>query len=306
MTYTKLRNRITPLIQQISPEAALLLPLRLFIGLGWLRAGLEKLLYYDVVSASWLKTFFAEQLSGGHVVFPLYATLIETVFVPYASVISVLVVVIQLSIGLAIIMGMFTQLALLWGILLNISFVLAGVPNPSAFYLLIQAALFTANAGATLGLDAYLSKRVSLSVLCAQPDLQLTHSRADRRALLWLAILFACIGLSALPFVRDFSPQALEDSAMILMICGLMMASNFLLAFLRLPPVPDLVTVPSVAAPSQRLLSQHSVNQRSVSQSLASRGKLTSDTANPMSDLPLEVIKAGQGVTVHADYGAGD
>ena len=282
MTYTKLRNCVTPLIQQISPEATLLLPLRLFIGLGWLRAGLEKLFYYDVVSANWLKAFFAEQLSGGHIVFPLYATLIETVFVPYAPVISVLMVVIQLSIGLAIITGMFTQLALLWGILLNISFVLVGVPSPSAFYLLIQAALFTANAGATLGLDAYLSKRVSLSVLCAQPDLQLTHSRADRRALLWLAVLFTGLGLSALPFVRDFSPHAIDDSAMILIICSLMMASNFLLAFLRLPPVPDLIVDPSAAS------SQRSAN-----------------TAPPRSDAS-EIIKARQGVAVHADYSAGD
>ena len=64
-----LRILLTPLIQQTKPEAALLLPLRLFIGLGWLRAGLEKLLYSDVVSAAWLTDFFVGQLDDGLVVF---------------------------------------------------------------------------------------------------------------------------------------------------------------------------------------------------------------------------------------------
>ena len=246
-----LRILLTPLIQQTKPEAALLLPLRLFIGLGWLRAGLEKLLYSDVVSAAWLTDFFVGQLDDGLVVFPLYAALIETVFIPYAPIISVLVVVIQLSIGVAIITGTFTQIALIWGILLNLSFVLAGVPDPSAFYLVIQAVLFTANAGAILGTDASLSKRIPFILLCAQPYLDLTHSRADRRTLLGMGTLFALIGISALPFVRDFSPKSVHDPAMILMITNLMMASSFLISYLRLPKVPDLARLPKIE-PAER------------------------------------------------------
>lgn len=215
-------------------EAALLLPLRFFIGLGWLRAGLDKPLG-DLLSAVWLRDFFETQLSSGEVVFPLYRWLIEAAFLPYAPLFSVMVVAAELLIGLMILLGAFSQLALLWGLGLNLLFVWAGVPNPSAFYLVIQAVLFTGNVGALFGLDYLLSKRVPYSLLCAQPSALPQTYQQSRLTLLTLSAFCCVLSLSSLPFVRDFSPHSVEDPAMILVVTGLMMGTSFFVAYLRLP-----------------------------------------------------------------------
>ena len=136
---------------ELQKTNAFLLPLRLFIGLGWLRAGVEKAIDPLWRTGGKLSDFFQMQLAVDAVYFPFYETLITQLFEPNAFVLSWIVLIGELLAGLAILTGTLTNLGLLGGLLMNLNFVLAGVVNPSAFYIVIQGALLSANAGDNLG-----------------------------------------------------------------------------------------------------------------------------------------------------------
>ena len=57
-------------IQELQKEKAFMLPLRLFIGLGWLRAFAEKLIDPTWYSGAKLTEFLTTQLSADLVYFP--------------------------------------------------------------------------------------------------------------------------------------------------------------------------------------------------------------------------------------------
>ena len=133
------------------------MPVRLFIGLGWLRAGVEKLIEPTWWSGEALSTFLQGQISSDAIYFPFYQSLIPRLFEPHILLLSWLVMIGQLLAGMAILSGTLTNLALLAGLFMNLNFVLAGEVNPSAFYLVIQSVLLASNVGATLGGDAWLS-----------------------------------------------------------------------------------------------------------------------------------------------------
>ena len=67
----------------------------------------------------------------------------------------------QLLTGIAIGLGLFTNLALLGGLFMNLNFLLIGRVNPSAFYIVIQTVLFVGDAGMILGLDVLLASRIA-------------------------------------------------------------------------------------------------------------------------------------------------
>ncbi len=208
---------------------ALLLPMRLFIGLGWLRAGVEKVMDPLWGSGDTLLGFFQAQLGAGRVYFPFYETLMTQVFAPQALALSWIVAVGELLAGIAIMAGVLTNLALLGGLFMNLNFVLAGVVNPSAFYILIQGTLLAANAGRTLGADrvlaGYLRSRVPGTPWGSGPG----------QAALPLLGGLACTGAATLvvPYIRDFGPHSIEDPAMLLFILSMLGAMLAGIQFVR-------------------------------------------------------------------------
>ena len=107
---------------------------------------------------------------------PGYSALIESVFLPNAEFMSWVVVFGQLLTGLGILLGAFTNAALLGGLFTNLNFILAGSINPSAFYIVMESVLFLANTGAILGFDKAICQRVPYEICVAQrhdvrPDL---------------------------------------------------------------------------------------------------------------------------------------
>ncbi len=93
-------------------------------------------------------------------VFPFYHALVTDVFLPNAALLGWGVMLGELLAGVAILVGMFSNAALLGGLFMNLNFVLAGVPNPSAFYIIIQLTLFTGGVGAIVGMDAFLGRHL--------------------------------------------------------------------------------------------------------------------------------------------------
>lgn len=225
------------LVQMLQLEGAYLLPLRLFIGIGWLRAGLEKCFDPSWHTGAALSAFFGEQLESGLVVFPFYQTLIQSVFEPHIALLCWSIMLGEVLIGLALLSGTFSNLALLGGMLMATNFILAGQVNPGAFYIVIQLILFIANVGAILGVDYWLSRTIPYTVLVAQPKFQQTYRSGEKWSFLALAGVSAFIACAVVPYIRDYSFGSVSDPAMILFVLAMIAVCSFLIAYFRLQRV---------------------------------------------------------------------
>lgn len=223
--------------QELNKEGAYLLPLRLFIGMGWLRAFAEKVADPGWREGTVLTAFLEERLLGDHVVFPLYRALITDVFLPNAYVLAWVVMIGQLLAGVAILLGLFTNAALLGGLFMNLNFILAGAPNPSAFYFVIQVALFIGGTGAIIGMDGLLGQRIRTPLFVAKVGIRSWHFRSKERALLGLAIVSFGLAAYCLAHVRTYDPGlTVEDPAMILTVLFGLSSLQAFLSYLRQQP----------------------------------------------------------------------
>jgi thiosulfate dehydrogenase [quinone] large subunit len=222
---------------ELQRENAYMLPLRLFIGLGWTRAGLEKLIDVEWHSGASLTAFFTDQIDNRMIYFPFYERLVNDLFMPHAQLMSWIIIIGELLAGLAIGLGLLTKPALLGGLFMNVNFLLVGRVNPSAFYIVIQVALLSANAGMVLGLDALAARRKPFR----RPQ--------NRQAFLLLAIGLWVIAVLDIPSIRDFSPHSVTDPAMLLFILSILSGLSSFFTFMRLP-TPDAVRVESNASPA--------------------------------------------------------
>lgn len=237
--YTHGQSRLAQLWAFLEAELlrgnAYLLPLRLFIGLGWLRAGVEKLIDPAWIAGDKVSLFFQQQLEANAVYFPFYETLIIQLFDPNRLMLSWIIVLGELLAGLAILTGTLTNIALLGALFMNVNFVLAGVVNPSAFYIVIQCTLLASNAGATLGGDAFLSRYVRSFCLVAQPHFELGRRTIEKWGLL-LTGIFCCLAATLIvPYIRDFGPHSIDDPAMLLFILLMLGAVLLGILFIRMP-----------------------------------------------------------------------
>lgn len=220
-------------------DGVYLVPLRIFIGIGWLRAFAEKAIEASWRDGSYLSAFLHDRRREGSIALLPYESLVTGVFLPHATVLGWIVMVGQLLAGLAILTGCLTRAALIGALFMNLNFLLVGKPDPSAFYIVIQTALLLANAGMILGLDNLLLDRV-------RPCRRFTpRGRAWPGAAMLLSLLVA---VGALVCVEDWSPAgSVHDPAVILAVLGFMAAGWSSIAYLRVEPGrPD----------SERLLSR--------------------------------------------------
>ncbi|MFW2334398.1 MauE/DoxX family redox-associated membrane protein [Ilumatobacter sp.] len=170
---------------------ALLLPLRLFLAAGWLRAGVEKVIDPNWWTGDVLGAFLVEQRPH---MLPFFRAFSDAFVAPLALPTAWLVVEVQIAIGLCLLLNRWPRRALWAGVVLNVCFTLAGRVNPSAFYLVMELVLLIG-----------LSRPVNMTI-------------AWRRAMLW------CVPAAAmLPFARTLVPaEVIDDPAMMLsFVCGL-------------------------------------------------------------------------------------
>ncbi len=127
---------------------------------------------------------------------PYFGPFSDGVIEPWAGGIAWLVLVAQLVVGGCLLSNRYVRPALWAAVILNVSFVMAGRVNPSAFYLVMEAALLLA-----------LSRPVSVPI-------------AQRRAVLWV-----CVASLSLPFVRTLHPaEAIDDPALMLAFVPMLVA----------------------------------------------------------------------------------
>ena len=212
---------------------AYLVPLRLFIGLGWLRACAERSSIPGWRDGSSLAAFLSGHLSAGEVAFPWYETLIARLFLPHAGAVRAGDRPGAAPCRRGDRCRRLDECGTPGGTFMNLNFLLAGAPNPSTFYIVIQVALLLTNAGAILGLDAILAKTLHNPLLVAQPP-------AARRRRRWKVRLLPAGAISlitaiyALAHVTDWSPAgSVEDPAMIVAILALLSLAWATIAWLR-------------------------------------------------------------------------
>ena len=124
-----------------------LVPIRVFLAAGWLRAGIEKL-----VDARWWKgeglRSFLEVHDASAV--PFFRPIMEHAIHPLAILVAFVVMATEICCGFAIGVGRSIRAALRCAAILNVTFVLCGQVSPSAFYLIMEIVLLLAVADGTI------------------------------------------------------------------------------------------------------------------------------------------------------------
>ena len=147
-----------------APAAWIWLVVRVYLGYEWAHAGYEKIFdEHWLTSSAGLKGFVGYAVQGAGqgphsaVNYGWYAAFLRWVGGDGAGIMSKLVAVGELTIGIALILGLFTGVAAFLAGLLSVSFGLAGVAgvNPAFFVMEVLLILAWRNAG-YIGLDRYV------------------------------------------------------------------------------------------------------------------------------------------------------
>ena len=285
-----LLRSVAPFVMaELRTNGAVLVPLRLFIGVGWLRAGVAKAVDADWYDGTALAAFISERLPQVTQTFPWYSWLLEETFLPFAAPLGVIVMVGQVLVGLGVLTGTLTTAALAAGLLMNVNFVLAGSPDPNAFYLVIQVTLLFAGTGAILGGDAWLSRRLRSPLLVAGAPSSGHPNTGHRRRLVALATVCLALALSCAPAVATLQPEnVMRDPAMILAVTFVLAGMSAAISLARLPhraPPAEVSAATRVRTGSGRIPPQTPGRTRPRERTPA-HGTIASAARNPTSTFP--------------------
>ena len=184
------------------PRSFALLPVRVFLGIGWMRAGVEKLMSSEWWAGNEVRAFLIEQETR---TLPPLAPIADGLLAPLATPISALMLALQLGVAVALLSGRHVRPALWAAVVMNLSFMALGSVNPSAFYLVMQLALLFG-----LALDADLRRR---------PDERI---EAGQTAFTVAVVTAACV-IPLAPFVTTLHPaHVIEDPAIVLITVALL------------------------------------------------------------------------------------
>ena len=143
----------------VRSPVAHLVPLRVFIGIGWLRAWLEKATDGAWYNGDAVRAFVARQVADGAVLSDGYEWLMQALWEPLAMPVGWVVMVAEVAVGLGVLLGIWFNTALSIGLFLNLQFIAAGVVSPSAFYMVIQTALLGSSVGEIMSIDGWRHAR---------------------------------------------------------------------------------------------------------------------------------------------------
>lgn len=196
------RRKSDPGTHPDAPKEIVLLPLRIFLAVGWLRAGVEKLIRINWWSGDDLRSFLDKQHD---LALAFFRPVMDHVLYHNAPFVSVVIVVGELVIGVAILADVGTVAALRSALILNVIFVLTGVVNPSAFYLVMELVLLSASTDRAVGMKPGHSQR-----------------RIGLQAVAWLSVAALFV-----PFIRTVAPSELiaDPASMMSLMAGIYAAT---------------------------------------------------------------------------------
>ncbi|WP_366248814.1 DoxX family protein [Terribacillus aidingensis] len=144
-------------IRNSKAAAALWAVIRIYLGYSWLTGGLGKLTGGGFDASGFLQGAVA-QAGGDHpAVQGWWAVFLEQVALPNAGLFSFLVMWGEILVGIALILGVFTNFAALMGITMNFAFLFSGTVSTNAQMVLLTVFLLVAGANAgRYGLDRWV------------------------------------------------------------------------------------------------------------------------------------------------------
>lgn len=197
-----------PWSYQTRSSVMALFPVRIFLAAGWLRAGAEKL-----IDGAWWRGEGLEKFLEQHrqAALPFFRPAMEHLIAPMSIAVAFVVMATEIAIGIAIGVGRPLRLALRWGVVLNVAFVLSGAVNPSAFYLVMQFLLLFAIADGTIGVKP---------------------SMPTRRSFVVGGVALGCAAALA-PYIRTLEPAGvIADPAMMLVFLSVLLSCTVMLRWL--------------------------------------------------------------------------
>jgi thiosulfate dehydrogenase [quinone] large subunit len=139
--------------------AMILLFVRLYLGYEWITAGWHKLTGgFD--STGFLKNAVTKPIvdkATNELVYPTFTAFVNNFALPNAKIINFMIPVGEFLIGLGLILGALTTVAVFFGLLMNFMFMFAGTVSTNPWMILIGGIIFVAGANAgKFGVDFYL------------------------------------------------------------------------------------------------------------------------------------------------------
>jgi thiosulfate dehydrogenase [quinone] large subunit len=139
---------------------------RIFVGYEFINAGWEKITSGEWVGGDAISGFLQGAIAkstGAHPeVQDWYVWLVNHVFLPNATLFSTLVALGEVSVGIALILGLFTKFAALMGAIMNFVFLAAGTSSVSPQMIVLEVAMVFAGAGvAFYAVDHFLMPNIA-------------------------------------------------------------------------------------------------------------------------------------------------
>ncbi|MFC4558204.1 DoxX family protein [Virgibacillus kekensis] len=137
--------------------AGVLALLRIYIGYQWVTGGFGKITGGGFDASGFIQGAIASSTGDHPAVQGWWATFLETVALPNAELFSIMVMWGELLVGIALILGIFTNFAALMGITMNFAFLFSGTVSTNGQMILITLFILVAgyNAG-KFGLDRWV------------------------------------------------------------------------------------------------------------------------------------------------------
>ncbi|MCM3569356.1 DoxX family protein [Neobacillus mesonae] len=136
--------------------AGVLAIIRIYIGYQFLHAGFEKLTGGGFDASGFLKGAIAGAAGEHPAVQGWWAAFLEHIALPNAELFSFLVQWGEVLVGIALILGLFTNFATLMGLVMNFSFLFSGTVSTNGQMILLAFFVLVAGANAgKFGLDRY-------------------------------------------------------------------------------------------------------------------------------------------------------
>lgn len=152
-----------------------LVPLRIFLGVTFTFAGLQKLANPNFFRALSPISIQAQLIASSHTS-PL--RLLLTHLIPYAKPIGIVISLSELAIGIGVLLGLWTRIAAVGGAILSLSLFLTVSFHASPYFTGADIVFFfawlpfiVAGGGSRLSLDAWIARRVAKQEGVAPPEL---------------------------------------------------------------------------------------------------------------------------------------
>lgn len=137
--------------------AGILAFLRIYIGYQWVTGGYGKIVGGEFDASGFIQGAIANSTGEGATVQAWWGTFLETVALPNAEIFTYMVMWGEVLVGIALILGLFTNFAALMGVTMNFAFLFSGTVSTNAQMVVITVFLMIAgyNAG-RYGLDRWV------------------------------------------------------------------------------------------------------------------------------------------------------